>query len=214
MRNVVGRRSLGLLLALWTTVALADDAEDIRQVFGSYRAALLAGQGEAAAVLLSRSTHAYYDEMRRLALFGDAASVQRLSMVDQINVLLLRLRIPVDELERLSPQELIVHAVNQGWIGKNGVSNTQAGEVLTEGDVAVVHAIVGGRDAGPMFRFNREDGAWRLDLVPTMRAVNAALQTAAQAAGVSEQQFMLGAIGSVVGRRVGPEAWVPPRPPK
>lgn len=111
----------------------------------------------------------------------------------------------------MSPQELIAHAVNEGWIDKSSVLTLQAGKVLSEGDVAALHVIVDEQDAGPLFRFNRESGEWRLDLVPTTQATNAALQMTAEQQGISEEEFTLILIESVMGRKVGAEAWVPPR---
>ncbi len=124
---------------------------------------------------------------------------------------MLRLRLPADELESLSPAELIAHAVDQGWIGKQSVLGIQPGKVLAEGDVAVIHVLIDEQDAGPAFQFARESGAWRLDLVPTTQAGNAALQMAARQQGVPEREFLLLLMESVLGRKVGSEAWVPPR---
>jgi hypothetical protein len=197
---------------LLSTVALGEDnAAAVRNVFSAYRSAILSGEGDEAAAFLSQSTYDYYDEMRRLALYGDAKAVQAQSLVNQMQVLLFRLRVPSDQLESLSSQALIAHAVDQGWIGKNSVLKLQPGQVLSEGDVAVLHVIVDGKDAGPAFRFNRESGAWRLDLLPTMQASNAALQLTAKQQGVPENEFMLVLMESVLGRKVGPEAWNPLR---
>jgi hypothetical protein len=174
---------------LLSTVARGEDnAAAVRNVFSAYRSAILSGEGDEAAALLGQSTYDYYDEMRRLALYGDAKAVQAQSLVNQMQVLLFRLRVPPDQLESLSSQALIAHAVDQGWIGKNSVLELQPGQVLSEGDVAVLHVIVDGKDAGPAFRFNRESDAWRLDLLPTMQASNAALQSDRQATGCTGER--------------------------
>ena len=174
----LSNRALGLILLLLLPAgsALAEaDADAVRRVFSAYRSAILSGEGNAAAALLSQSTYDYYDEMRQLALYGSADTVKALSLVNQMQVLTLRLRVPTDELESLSSQALIAHAVDQGWIGKNSVLKLQPGKVLADGDVAVLHLIVDGKDAGTAFRFNRESRAWRLDLVPTTQAPHQSL---------------------------------------
>ncbi len=199
------------LLLIPASARSEGDAEAVRRVFSAYRSALLAGEGDAAAALLSRSTYDYYDEMRRLALYGDAATVQAQSLINQLQILMLRLRIPADELESLSPGELIAHAVDQGWIGKSSVLETQPGKALAEGDVAVLHVRIDEQDAGPAFHFRRESGAWRLDLVPATQLGNAALQVAASQQGVPEREFLLVLVESVLGRKIGSEAWLPPR---
>lgn len=200
-----------LCAVLSATAAIADDATEVQQAFSAYRAAILAGDGTSAIAHLSTTTFEYYDQMRALALDGEAETVQGLSLINQMQVLMLRLRVRPDALGAMTPRELVAHAVDEGWIGKSSVLAVQPGRVLAEQDVAVLHAIVDGRDAGPAFRFNRESGAWRLDLVPTIQAANAGLQMAAERAGVSDSQFMTTLIESVVGREVGAEAWQPAR---
>lgn len=198
-------------LLLPTPVVADGDAEAVRRIFSAYRSAILSGRGDEAAALLSRSTYDYYDDMRQLALFGQASSVQSQSLVNQLQILMLRLRDPPDKLGSLSPEALIAHSVDKGWIGKNSVLKIQPGKVLSEADVAVLYVNVDGKDAGPAFRFNRESGAWRLDLVPTTQATNAALQSTAKQQGMTESEFMLVLMESVLGRKVGDEAWLPPR---
>jgi hypothetical protein len=144
-------------------------------------------------------------------LYGNAETVQAQPLVNQLNILLLRLRVPLDELESLSPRALIAHTVDQGWIAKSGVLGLEPGKVVAEGDAAVLHVVIDEQDAGPAFRFDREGGAWRLDLVPTTQDGNAALELAVRQQGVSESEFMLALVESAVGRKLGPEVWVPLR---
>lgn len=197
-----------LVLASFTTFALADDADDVRGVFAAYRSAILDGRGDEAARLLSKSTHSYYDEARRLALSGDAQTVKALPLIDQMQVLMLRTRAPRNLLDTATAEQIIAYAVNEGWIGRDSVQNTQAGQVMTQGDDAVVTAVIGGQDMGPAFRFARE-GSWRMDLVPTMQATNPALQAAARQSGLSDEQFMIAVMGRVLGREVNETIWSP-----
>lgn len=190
------------------------DSDAVRGVFTAYREAILAKQGGEAAALLSRSTFDYYEKMRKLALTGDAKTVQAESLSNQLQVLLMRLRVPTEKLESLSSQALIAYAIDEGWIGRDSVVKLKAGDVLTEGDIATLAVSIEGVGAGPGFRFNREPAGWRLDLVPLLQMSNLMLQMAAKEKGIPEDQFMLGMLESVVGRKIGPEAWVPPRAAK
>ncbi len=200
-----------VLALLSASVASADDSTEVQESFSAYRSAILSGNGTSAIRYLSSSTFEYYDQMRSLALDGDLEKVQGLSLINQMQVLMLRLRVPAEQLGAMTPRELVAYSVDEGWIGKNSVLAVQPGRVISEKDVAVLHAIVDGQDAGPAFRFNREAGAWLLDLVPTIQAANAGLQMAVKREGISESEFMITLIESVVGRKVGPEAWEPLR---
>ena len=79
-------------------------------------------------------------------------------------LLLFRLRLEPSELEKRSGRDILVYAVDRGWVGENGVLQTQLGRVRAEGGVATAHAVINGKDAGPTFRFVRESDGWRFDL--------------------------------------------------
>ena len=188
----------------------AEEADLVREVFTSYRTAILAGDGEKASGLLSQTTYAYYDEMRTLALYGAEETVRAQPLVNQLQVLLFRTRIPSEQLQAFTPQGLIAHAVDQGWIGRQGVQRVQPGAVETEGEAAVLSVKIDDQDAGPLFRFNREDGGWRLDLVPTTQASNAALRMAAESQRMTEADFIGVMMESVLGRKLAADDWKPP----
>ena len=207
-----GRALIAALCLLPAATALAaDDVDAVRGAFSAYRSAILSGEGDAAAALLSRSTYDYYDEMRRLALEGSPEAVQAQSLVNQMQVLLLRLRVPREKLESLSAEALVAHTVYQGWVAKSSVLRLEPGKVVPEGDAAVLHVIIDEQDAGPAFHFQREAGSWRLDLVPTTQASNDTLELAAQQQGVPRSEFMRALMESAVGRPLGPEIWAPLR---
>lgn len=200
-----------LLVCLSTVAANAapGDADAIRKVFLAYRGSILAGDGPSAAALLSRSTYDYYDAVRRLALTGDARTVQNRPLSDQVQILLYRLRVPREKLDSLSPLGLIAYSIDQGWIGKESVEKIQPGPVVVRGDTALVHVVVDGEDRGPGFRFDREDDGWRLDLVPVMRATDRSLRMAVERENMGESDFILAVVERALDREVGIEAWIP-----
>ncbi len=216
---ILPRRAVALLFLLLLLVptmardvrAAPGDGAAVRKVFNSYRSALLAGDGSTAAAFLTRSTYDYYDAVRRLALTGDAKTVQDQPLSDQMQILLYRARVPRARLESLSAAGLIAHSIDQGWIGRSSAEKIQPGEVKVRGDAALVHVVIDGEDRGPGFRFDREEGAWRLDLVPVMRATDKSLRMALQRNGMSESDFMLAVVERAVEREVGIEAWIPLR---
>ena len=94
---------------------------------------------------------------------------------------------------------------------KNGVQRVEPGKVVVKGDVAMLYVIAGGKDAVPGFIFHRESIGWRLDLVRTTQASNAALELAAKKQGVSEREFMIVLMEFALEREVGSEVWVAPK---
>lgn len=192
--------------------ATAQETLAVQTAFTAYRKAVLHGDGDAAAALLSGSTHSYYDSIRRLALHGDEQAVRSLSLMNQMQVLLLRLRVPADQLEGQSAAQVIAHAVEQGWIGKNSVRTLAPGPVERDGEDAILQAEIDGYARGPVFRFIRESEGWKLDLVPAMKAGNTAFITTAQRRGISPQAFLRSQLKSALGHELDATAWEPPRP--
>lgn len=202
--------AIAVLWAAAPALGADDDAPEVRRVFSAYRDALLAGEGSTAAALLSHSTYDYYDEMRKLALYGAPETVRAKPLIDQMQVLMFRLRVPTERLEALSPEGLIAHAVDRGWIGRNAVLKVRPGEVELDEDRAVLHVRVDDRDAGE-FQLAREAEGWRIDLVPTTQASNVALERAAEQRGVPGSDLVLVLLESIVGRTLDDSAWLPPR---
>ncbi|MDP6980784.1 MAG: hypothetical protein QF570_19650 [Myxococcota bacterium] len=200
---------LAVCLLPTSSMATAGDAEQIRGAFESYRSALLAGQGHEAALSLSRSTHAYYDHVRQLALVAKAEDLQRQPLADQLQVLLYRSRVPRRMLESMSPVGLISHSIEQGWIARDSVSKIEPGKIDVRGNEAMVHVVTQGKGRGPAFLYRREAEGWRLDLVPVMRATEKPLRNAAQRENMEVSDFLLAVVERAVEREIGVEAWIP-----
>lgn len=200
-----------LLLSAPRSSSATEAGNAVRSVFTAYRTAILEGKGVDAADLLSQSTLDYFDEMRLLALDGDAEAVQSNALVDQMQIMLFRLRVPVKTLETLSAKGLIAYSIEQGWIGKTSVLKVTPGKVQSQNDGALLHVRVDGKDAGPAFRFYRESAGWRLDLVPTLKATDGILRSAALREGVSHKEYILAVMSIALEKEVGSEAWVPLR---
>nr|MCS5619709.1 hypothetical protein [Myxococcota bacterium] len=117
--GATGLRSVRVLTVLATLLSVSlvvplqafasEDGDAIRDVFRAYRTAILEEKGEAAADLLCQSTLDYFDRMRILALDGDAAAVQATALVDQMQTMLFRLRVPTKTLGTLSAKGLIAY---------------------------------------------------------------------------------------------------------
>ena len=209
MRRQSHSFALALVLSFGLPALAADETEAIKQAFSTYRSAILSGNGATAAELVTQSTLAFYDETRRLALFGDAKTVQEQSLVTQIQILTFRLRVPSEKLESLTARELVAYSIDQGWIGKDSVLQLQPGAVHTEGDVALLKVVVDGKEIDIGFRLERKAGTWRLNLLPTLKLANTSFQMIAKQQGVSERELLLVLMESSLGRKIGDEAWQP-----
>jgi hypothetical protein len=191
--------------------ALAESEEEaIRKTFDDYRAAVLANDGRAAEHLLSKGTIDYYGQMRELALRASSEALQSQALVGQMQVLLLRIRMDPAQLEAMAGSELLIHSVEQGWIGKEGIARAQLGRLSIEDSTAVAHAEIGGQDFGPAFYFVKKGGGvWRFDLLPTLDSSNGSLEATAEQRGISGRELILMLVEATVGHEVDGGVWNP-----
>ena len=187
------------------------DAEAVRETFERYRRALVEEDGDAAAGLVSTNTLEAYQRFRDLALTGSAAAVNEVSMVERMQVLLLRHRIEADALESMSGRDAFTHAVDQAWVGSGGIDRLQVHRVSVRGDQATANVGMGRAPSPDLFHFRKEDGAWRFDLMPSLSSAEGALEQMAAARGVEENEFLLGMIGAMSGEPATEALFEPPR---
>jgi hypothetical protein len=186
------------------------EAELIRQAFLTYKAAILQQQGQSAVPLVNRATLQYYARMKALALEGQEKEVRQLTPVNKVIVLLLRRRVPVGDLREMTPEELFIHAVNQGWIGKNSVLDSDIGQLQVFGNDASAEYVKSGKSTPLKYRFTKEDGKWKIDLTALMPMGDQAMSMLIKKEGLDEDTFILSLIESVSGKKALPTIWQPP----
>jgi hypothetical protein len=186
------------------------EGELIRQAFLAYKAAILQHQGESSVLLVNTATIQYYARMKALALEGQEKDVRQLTPAHKIMVLTLRHRIPVGALRGMTPEKVFIHAVNQGWIGKNGVLDSDIGQVQIFGNDASAEHVKNGKPTSLKYRFTKEDGNWKIDLTALMPLADQAMSMLIKKEGLDEDTFIISLIESISGKKVLPTIWQPP----
>lgn len=177
-------RLLSTLLALLLAVlpaAAQDAAALVRASFERYRQAVLAGDGGAAAALVTADSHAYYARMRDLALRAPRAEVAALPPADRLTVLRLRHEFTAEELAPLSGAALVGLSVEERWSAAHTLRRLALGEIELRGAEAVATVHQAGAEMPIRFLFRREGEDWKLDLAHLARASDPALTAALQA---------------------------------
>lgn len=182
----------------------------IRRAFNGYKAAILRQDGDAAVLLVDRTTLEYYSRMKALALDGSKSEVRQLTPMNKIMVLTLRHRVAVDELRAMTAEALFIYAVNHGWIGKSSVLDTEIGELRVFGADASAEYIKNRVSTSLKFRFKKELGKWKLDLTSLIPIADQAMTMLIEKQGLDEDAFIINLIESVSGKRVSASIWQPP----
>jgi hypothetical protein len=186
MRNGLAAGLLALALA--GPAALADDG--VAAAFEGYRQAVLEGRGAAAGVLVSADSRAFYDVARLAALDADGPDLDHLTMTEGLLALRLRAALKPDQLRGLDGGGVIAATAARGMIGV-GTGGIRLAPAEIYGDHAVAEQLDGaGHPTGVWWRFVREDGAWRINLRPSLEAGDALLQARLQASGLSRADFL------------------------
>jgi len=202
---------LTLVLLLPLPAAAQEEAAAVRDSFLFYKTAILTGDGETAAELVTQRTHALYRGFADSALTLDKPGLDALHVMDRISVMQLRHQMTRRQLESMSGEEIVAYAVDNGWIGKDGAARLQVGDFTVDGSFATAPILgADGKETLLRMRFAREDGVWRLDLVEMMALTRVAIAQAIRQTGLSEDEFILFALEATSGRRPGPEIWNPP----
>ncbi len=183
----------------------------VERAFQDYKVAVLNGDGVAAAALVTQQTYDYYGQIADHALPLDQGGLNKLHVMDRMAVLQLRYQMSRAQLESMSGAEIVAYAVDQGWIGKDGVSRLQVGPFTVNGDTASAAALGGdGQETSLRLHFVKEGDRWRLDLMRMLLVTRVAIAQAIQQTGMSENDFILYALEAMTGRRPGLDIWSPP----
>ncbi len=201
------------------TVAGTSDAEAaVRATFEAYRQALIAGDGETAASLVDRETDEHYRQLKRLVLEGTEEEVRRRPFVDRFLIVAFRHQFSDDELAAMELADVIVRAMEIGWINSAAIEQLAVGAVRIEGSEAAAEArtrasledpaLAGGMDELE-YRFVHEDGRWKFRFGALVSSIDQTMRNLAEQLGVDEDDLIFTLVQSLTGVEVLPEVWAP-----
>jgi hypothetical protein len=204
-------RGFPLFLAILALTACGGRSENdaILETFSGYKQAILNKDGAAAVQHVPRETIDYYQQMVDWSLTADRDSLESLSTINKLGVLLMRQRIPADKLRMLDGKEAFIYAVDNGWIGERSTIATEIGDIQISGDRATAAVYINAQKAPLRYHFAKENGSWTFNLLKAMTAGDQGLKMAIRKAGMPENEFLLSLLESVSGRKVPDSIWEP-----
>lgn len=207
---------LCLPAAAQTPAATSDAEAAVRATFEAYRQALMAGDGEVAASLVDRETGEYYRQLKRLVLEGSEEEVRQRSFVDRFLVVAFRHQFSGDELAAMELADVIVRAMEIGWINSTAIEQLAVGPIRIEGNEAIAAArtrasledpsLAGGMDELE-YRFVNEDGRWKFRFSALVSSIDEVMRNLAAQLGADEDDLIFTLVESLTGVEVLPEVW-------
>lgn len=213
---------LCLPVAAQTPAGTGEAEAAVRATFEAYRQALMAGDGELAASLVDRETGEYYRQLKRLVLEGSEEEVRQRTFVDRFLVVAFRHQFASDELAAMELADVIVRAMDLGWINSAAIEQLAIGTIRIEGNGRVEgnEAVAAARTrasledpslAGGMdeleYRFVNEDGQWKFRFSSFVSSIDAVMRNLAAQLGADEDDLIFTLVESLTGVEVLPEVW-------
>lgn len=203
--------TMGLLLACGceyrSEKALSNEA--IWSGFGRFKAAAIAGDGAAAVRELSTETLRYYERVRRAALLATEEELRKTSVDFRFQVLLLRGRMPVEELVAVDGAGLAARYVSQGWINVEHLSEIALANVIhTDRGAEVRYADSQGLTTSRLV-FRREQNGWKFDLSAAAWMQRRFLDHQMEKQGLNEDELLAAMIREAIGDRPAADLWKP-----
>ncbi len=185
------------------------ESDRVIQCFENYKKAILQGQGSEAIKYVDKTTVDYYGTELNLALSGDSATIDQLSLIDKLTVFIARHKMDPAVLKKMNGRDFFIYAVDKGMIGKNSVATTEVVNVSVDGNSASGQMSANGVKTPLAFNFKKEDNQWRVDLTSIFPQTNLALRKALTQQGMSDNDFIFKTLENLTGRAVTGKIWQP-----
>jgi len=194
--------------------AAPDQAGDVTKAFLAYQKAILNSDGKTAVRYVSANTLLYYDAMFKNAREADKTALLKLSFVNRLMALAMRVRTPRDQLlaPKFTGESVFVFAVEKGMVGKSTVIDLKVERVTINDRFAKVSVSRNGKEYAP-FHFYLEQGVWKVDLEQMAQMSNMMMLQLLKRENIAEEEFIFKALESVSGRKVTETVYDPPKKP-
>lgn len=208
------RAVLSILLLLSSIAAhgAATLQDDLRELYASYNAALAAKDGPKAASCLHSRILASYGEAHALALKATRAELTDVSPHKKLIALYIRAAATPDDLDRMKgPGDVVAFMVQKGALRSEPQASIDLREFSTEGEQVFASLYSNGRNTHLRLRFEKEAGAWKVDLGGLDAMADDVYTQSARMQGVSVDESLLRLVQQSIGRPVADTIWTPLR---
>jgi len=199
----------GCVMPTRSNVDESIDQQAVRQIFSAYKYALLNDLGAEAADLVSEKTLRHYDQLRQLALAGDANELKELPSFNRLVVLAIRHNVAAPALRKMQGKDIFAYGVKNQWVAKDSVAPFEMGNINIYGNYASGDISITGSTTTSQLEFRKENGVWRLNLMPLLDRVSRD-RSAQLNSYQDENKAILGIIEQMSGRKVDAGIWTPP----
>lgn len=201
--------SVIVLTGMWGCDAHAADKQALQALINTHAKANEAKDGATIARILSQNTFDHYERNLKLALDGTKSEILAASVVDRVEVAMIRAALPRKLAEKMTGKEYAIHSTKQGWYSFDRDPEEVSGVLLTNykfaGRDTAYAQPVGARTRKALpyrYTFIKEGEDWKFDETSSYEYWSAWLEQEARLAGRDVNVYIIEYISERLGKNV------------
>lgn len=220
MRSHKGRALLhasvaAIILACSESSLSADDDDatlrsELQLVLDEYKTGILSVDGARAYEALSHRSREFWEKLHRATLTYDRQAISDSPFAVKMSVLGARAMVDREILLNGSARDMFVALVSTKQLGYRSVESMGFAHFRLNGSVVTAEVAANGKPTGAyLMEFVKEQGNWKLNTVPLLKAGGEMLASMANKQGMDEEDFIVLVIEQESGKEVDSSIYDP-----
>jgi hypothetical protein len=166
------------------------------------------GKGEKALRYLDHNSMVFFELMLNDLWYADSVTLEKLPLAERHSILLLRQLFPREKLSSFTPQTFPVFVIDE--IGPPGIyldEGYSLGDIREVNNKAFARLKVRDFNADPEFEFTKENGHWKLSILPFIKEAESCIHRRFIKNNNSDKEFISFLISSYSDQPIDPNIW-------
>ena len=179
---------LFVITAILLSACSSKSHTEIEITFNEYKSAILNNGGEKSYSVIDQKTKDYYSWLQKSSVNFTKDDIMKLGILDKMQIIIMRHRIPSQKLAKMTGKELFIHAVDNGWVGKNGVSKLGIGKIRVDNNFGTGEVSIDGNPSSIYYHFHKENDKWKIGVMEMTKLGQVAISNQQKLSGKSEEE--------------------------
>lgn len=166
------------------------DVDLIKGCYNHYQQGLLGGDGDKVMSLITDASVNYYKDILRYAKGADSLAIDQSALAEKFMILMTRQKIDDADLVKMTNKAFFRYVVKEGMIGRKSVEGVEMSDVIVNGNKASGTMIIDGKAQQHKFKFVKENGIWKLDLIDLTALATQGLSATIAESKLSENEHI------------------------
>lgn len=196
MRKTTCFRIAAVVIGLASPFFLAGcnpEADAVRQAYEDCEAAHADHDGPRVAELLAPEIFTHSALMLKYALDGTPDKIKKLTPIQRSEIIMMRNRCTLEQLEQMTGREWEILGVNNGWFEADNEFDIEIslGRVTVRGNTATAKVLADGRNSGFRYAFVKDGDQWKVDYREAYEVWNEWIREEARYEGMKVDELLM-----------------------